>query len=175
MKKFFLLFLMILELSGCYFHPRSPTEFPVALKTMYFSPEKKYSTLSIQLRALFHSMNADLVASTNEAPFTVKISNDVFSYIRATVVDATLPSTMTYTQTATVSVIDNKTNKPLTSQTFTTTQAITLNANQVYTAGANDLVRQQLNHELVSLIYYWLISTNTKNAINHANQPRATR
>lgn len=173
MKKLLLMLLLCTGISGCYFHPRSPADFPTQLKPLYFAPERDYSTLAIQLRALFNSMNAAQVKNASLAVYTVKITHDYFSFSRADVVDATLPSTMLFTQTATVSVIDNHSNKVLAKQTFTTSNSVTLNANQVYTANSNDLIRQELNHNLISLIYYWLISTNTKNAIaTNANHPK---
>lgn len=167
-----LLFSMLL--SGCYFHPRSPKEFPPQLKTIHFAPTKQYSTLSIELRSLFHSMDVHLTKHAKQAPYTISVTHDQFTYVRADVVDATLPSTMTFTQTATITIVDNQTKKTVLTNNFSTSQALTLNANQVYTAGSNDLVKQELNHELLSLIYYWFISTNTKTALQHANHPQST-
>ena len=172
MKKIFLLVVLCLVITGCYFHPRSPADFPPQLKTVYFAPERQFSTLAIQLRALLKSMNVTCVKNPADANYTLKITHDYFSYSRADVVDATLPSTMSFTQTANISVIDNRSTKVLAKQTFNTSNTVVLNANQVYTANSNDLIRQELNHNLISLIYYWLISTNTKNAIANANNAK---
>ncbi|MDP1574577.1 MAG: hypothetical protein Q8L78_06580 [Coxiellaceae bacterium] len=172
MKKLFLVLMFCLMIAGCYFHPRSPADFPTQLKTVYFAPEREFSTLAIQLRALLKSMDVRCVKNPSDATYTLKITHDYFSYTRADVVDATLPSTMSFTQVATISVIDNRNTKVLVSQLFSSSNTVILNANQVYTASSNDLIRQELNHNLISLIYYWLISMNTKNAIAHANNAK---
>lgn len=175
MRKLLLLLFFSVFLSSCYFTPRSVSDFPTQLKTLYFEPEEQFSTLAIQLKALLVSMDTTFIKKDQKTGVTLKLTNDHFSFLRADVVNATLPSTMSFTQTGTISLIDNKTAKTLATQTFSTSEAITLNANQVYTAGSNDLVRQELNHQLISLIYYWLISTNTKNALAHADQPKTTQ
>lgn len=167
--------LMSLSLSGCGFHPRSAQNFPPELKILYFKPERAYSTLAIELNALLKSMNVTFVTKPADADISLKITQDHFSFTQAEIVDATLPSTMTFTQTATLSIVNNKTQAVIATQSFSTTNSLTMNANQVYSAGANDLIRQELNHQLISLIYYWLISTNTQDKINHADQPKTAQ
>lgn len=166
--KIFFLFFLAMILCGCSFVPRSAIAFPDELKPLYFSTVKPYSTLSNQLNALFRSMDVTLVKQKSAAPFSIVVSYDHFSYARPDIVDATLPSSINYSQSSTVSIVNNKNGATVASQSFTTTQSITINANQIYTMNANDLVRQELNRQMTSLIYYWLISYNTKVALHHA-------
>ncbi|EKD76790.1 MAG: hypothetical protein ACD_42C00609G0001 [uncultured bacterium] len=166
MKKIIVVLLMCL-LCACSFQARSARNFPAALHTMYFSSETPYSPLSTGLKALFRSMNVVSVTSSENARYTMHVSSDIFSYSRPETVNASLPSEIHYSQTATIMLIDNHTHKTVTKKTFSTSNALTLNANQIYTANANSLIQHELNREMVSLVYYWLISTKTKDALQH--------
>ena len=161
--------------AGCSFAPRSKIAFPDELNRIYFSADKPYSALSNQLNTLFRSMGVQLVKQKSNAPFSIQISGDNFSYSRPDIVDTTLPTNINYSQSATVAIENNKNHTTIASQAFSTSQTITLNANQIYTANANSIVRQALNRQLTSFIYYWLISSNTKAALYHANHTQTTR
>jgi len=162
-------------LTACYFHPRSLSSYPKSLQTIYLDSEKPYSALTVDLTSLMKSFNTVFVKKPSDTRLTVRITHDYFSYTRAEVLDTTLPSTMSFGQSATVSIIDNQTKKVLETKDFKTATSITLNANQLYTANSNDLIRQQLNRDIVSLIYYWLTSDDLINTINHATNPKTTR
>lgn len=145
------------------------------LYQLYFSPQKPYSELSTQLNMLFRSLGIVLVKKPSQAHFSLVITNDLFSYGRPDVVDASLPTTLNFLQTAHVSIQDTHTHKIIAAQEFTVNQSLTLNANQIYTSDANDLIRKQLSREIVSLIYYWLISSQTKDSIHHATITKTAR
>lgn len=145
------------------------------LYQLYFSTEKPYSELSTQLNTLFRSLGIVLVKKPSQAHFSLVITNDLFSYSRPDVVDASLPATLNFLQTAHVSIQNTRTHKIVATQEFTVNQSLTLNANQIYTSDANDLIREQLSREIVSLVYYWLISSQTKDSIHHAIIPSTAR
>lgn len=162
-------------LSGCEFHMRSAASFPSELHTLYFSTDKPYSALSIQLKELLHSMQVHITNKQSNARFSLIISNDTFSYSRPEIVDTTLPTSITFVHSVTVSIRDNTSNTIITSESFSASQILVLNVNQIYTANANELVKQQLNRRIASLIYYWLRSINTKTALKHANNANSTQ
>lgn len=162
-------------MAGCGLHARTNASFPAELKQFYFSSERPYSIISIQLKQLFKSMGAVLVPHPTEAKFTILISRDHFAYNRPDVVNSSLPTTMNYSQTAKISIIENKNNDVIASQLFTTSQSLTLNAGQIYTTNANDLIKQELNRDLISLIYYWILSSKTKDVLHHASLMQSTR
>lgn len=168
MKLSLIITLISTMLTGCGFAPRSQASFPASLHTLYFSPEKPYSPLTAQLKLLLRSMRVKIVEKTSEAPYSLLVSHDQFSYGRAEVVNANLPTTMNFVQTATISIQDNRTRHMVATNDFNTQQSLTLNANQIYTTNANDYMKQTLNREMTSLIYYWLTSKNIKNALDHA-------
>lgn len=154
--------------AGCTFQLRSKAMISSKLYQLYFLPEKPYSELSTQLNTLFRSLGIVLVKKKSQAHFVLVITNDLFSYSRPDVVDASLPATLNFLQTAHVEIRDTHTNKMVAAQEFTVNHILTLNANQIYTSDANDLIREKLNREIVSLVYYWLISSQTKDSIHHA-------
>lgn len=114
-------------------------------------------------------MHVQLVKQKTEAPFSILVSNDHFIYGRPQIVNGALPTSLNFSQSATVDIENNKNNNIIASQSFLTSQSLTLNANQMYTANANALMQQEMNRDLASLIYYWLISSNTKVVLHHAN------
>ena len=160
---------------SCSFVPRSTIAFPDELKPLYFSTDRPYSVLSNQLNALFQSMNVPIAKRKSDTLFSIVVSYDHFSYGRPDIVDATLPTCINYSQVATIDIVNNKNDKTIRTRTFTTTQSITINANQIYTANANELVKQAINRRMVTLIYYWLISSNTKAALHHAIITQTTK
>ena len=162
-------------ISGCGFQLRSKANFPRELNTVYFTAAKPYSPLSVQLNDLFQSMGVHIVKSKSNARFSILISHDNFAYSRPDIVNATLPTSINFIQSATITIVDNKNNKTIVSRSFSTAQSLTLNANQIYTSNANDLIQHELNREIVSVIYYWLVSKNTKDALNHANIVQTAR
>lgn len=176
MKRVTILFLILFCVlsASCAFHLRSKSMISSELYQFYFSPEKPYSELTTQLKSLFRSLSLMIVKNKSQARFSLIVSNDLFSYSRPAVVDASLPTTLNFAQTAHIEIQDNHMHQSVASQEFSVTQSLTLNANQIYTADANNLIRQELNRQIVLLVYYWLMSSQTKDAI-HASIAKTTR
>lgn len=161
--------------AGCGFKPRSKSDFPAQLNTIYFSGEKPYSILSEQLHNLFQSVGVRLVKTKTNAHFSIFLSHDNFVYSRPDIVNTTLPTNLNFMQSATVTIFDNRNNSILSTKSFSTSQSLTLNTNQIYTNNANNLIQHELNRQIVSMIYYWLISKNTKDVLSHAVITQTTR
>lgn len=169
------LILFCMLCSGCGFQVRSKDDFPKELNTVYFSSGKPYSVLSEQLNELFQSMDVRLAKTRSDARFSIILSHDNFSYSRPDMVNTTLPTNLNFMQSATLIIINNKTNTMIGSRSFSTSQSLTLNANQIYTNNANHLIQYELNRQIVSMIYYWLISKNTKDALHDTTISQTTR
>ncbi|PIZ03719.1 MAG: hypothetical protein COY58_07745 [Gammaproteobacteria bacterium CG_4_10_14_0_8_um_filter_38_16] len=160
---------------GCGFHARTNASFPAELKRFYFSSERPYTVLSIQLKQLLKSMGAVRVKKPSEAKFTILITRDHFAYNRPDVVNSTLPTAMNYSQTVKISIIENLNHTMIASQLFTTSQSLTLNAGQIYTINENNLIKSELNRNLISLIYYWILSYKTRDVLHHASIMQSTQ
>ena len=161
--------------SGCGFQLRSKGDFPKEFNPLYFSSEKPYSPLSVQLNELFQSLRVHVAKTKSDARFSIVISHDIFSYSRPDMVNATLPTNLNFMQSAIVTIVDNKKNTTISAKSFSTSQSLTLNANQIYTANANNLIQYELNRQLVSVIYYWLVSKNTKDVLHGTIISQTTR
>lgn len=164
----FLFVLIVLCLSSCAFHDRNPSSFPSELKRVYFSIDKPYSPLATNMNHLLTSVNVTLVKNVKQAPFSIIISADNFVFNRPDIVNTTLTNSINFMQTAMVSIINNHTHQIVISNNFATTQSLTININQIYTTDENALMQHELNREITLLIYYWLTSKQTKNALENA-------
>lgn len=131
--------------------------------------------LSTQLNMLFGSLNVVRVKKPSEAPFSVIITRDHFSYSKPDFVDTTLPTTISYSQFANVEIENNRNHKTVAKKIFATGIAVTLNANQIYTADANNLIQRELSQQLVTVIYYWFIASNTQAKLHYANIDKTAR
>ena len=166
MKRLFTLILICLTLAGCGFHLRAASDFPSQLKQLYFSSTSAYSRLSVELLALFQAAQVQIVKKPSQARFSFVVTLDHFSFTRPDIVNLSLPTNINFIQSANIEIRDNFTHQVIASNYFEVARSLTLNASQIYTATSNDAVRQELNRELATLIYYWLTSTNVKKALD---------
>lgn len=157
-----------LSIGGCGFTMRSSQALPPSLHTVYVSAEKPYSPLTVKLKSLLTAAHVDLKKTPDYARFSLVITEDRFSSTRAAVVNANLPSTIDYKQTATISIKNNSSHQVIATRSFAATESLKLNANQIYMPTNDDELKNTLNQEIVTQIYYWLTSTDTKNLLNHA-------
>lgn len=162
-------------LSACSFEPRTSATFPAELNPVYFSSDSPYAALSVELNRSLRSLNIQLAKQPTHARFSIVVSNSHFIFSRPDIVDTNLPTTLNFLQTATIAIEDNHNHTTVVSKSFSASQLITLDANQNYTADKNNLMRQALSRRLVSLIYYWLISSNTKAELHNAIIGKPTR
>lgn len=167
--RFICLIIVYFCLSGCGFTMRNNKPFPRVLHSVYIASEKPNSLLTTKLKALLTSHQTSLQNGAHDAPISLVITNDVFNSSRAAVLNANLPSTISYHQTATITIKNNKTNSPIAARSFSSSQALLLNANQINMPTNEYEIKNTLNQDIVTQIYYWLISTNLKNILQHAN------
>ncbi len=155
-------------LTGCGFKMRSYHAFPNALRNIYFSPKKPYSPLTVKLKALLLAMRVTLKDKPVNAPFSIIITRDNFSASRSDIINAHLPSSISYTQTAGISIKNNALKKIIASKFFASSESVTLNANQLYMPSTDYEIKNTLNQEIVTQVYYWLTTTNIKMLLHHA-------
>lgn len=176
MKRFIIILLCIL-LSGCGFHLRPKGLFPTQLNRVYFFSSKPYGLLSIRMTDLLQADGVTIVKQKSNARFSIVISHDHFAYSQPDIVNLSLPTSINFIQSATIAIQDNVSKKIVASNYFETSRSLTLNANQIYTRNFNDEVHRELSRELSTLIYYWLVSNDTKDALRtltHANHAKTT-
>lgn len=133
-----------------------------------------YSISSIALQNLFDSLKLNYSAQKNNAPFSLEVSDSHFVSSQPNIVNTALPSTMSYSQKLRLSIIRNKTNTSVISQTFSASRSITLNVNQIYTDSDSLSIQQSLNREIANQVYYWLISQKVSDVLAHASKRKTT-
>ena len=161
----YILLLFCLFLSACGFHMRSSVDFPTQLRQVYFSSVAPYGWLSVQLKELLSSVKVKFSPQQKDVTYSIRVTSDDFSDSKPSEIDATLPTAIEFTKSTSVEIINNHTRKVLIQKSFSVSESLTLNANQIYANNANAVVKQTLNRELISLIYYWLISTDVQEAL----------
>lgn len=162
-------------LTACGFQLRSKNELPASLHQLVLIPLKPYSKFTTLLKEMINSMGIKLLPEkSKQARFALVITKDDFTHSRAQSVNANLPTSASYSQTAEVEIKDLKTGAILTSNTFSKSESQSLNTNQLYTPGTNRVAVSSLNEQIVAQIFYWLSSHNIKKILDHAaNNKRA--
>jgi len=150
-----------LVLSGCGFHLRSAAKVPAQLHTLYLKTPSPYSPLVTQLKATLKSFGIRLVKNHCKAAYTLNLKKIHFSQSNPAITTTNLAVSFTYSLTVNIQITtaNNKAVTPL--QTLYATRSISQNPSQVYTPGAATLARQELRRDIISQIYYALISKNT--------------
>lgn len=170
-----LIILFCLLCSGCGFKLRSHDQYHMTLTHLYLSTEKPYSPLTTDLCALFQANDVQLVRRKNQAKYSLVITNDLFSYSEPEVVNASLPTTIGFSKTATLTLKNNENHSVIASKTFSATRSLTLNRNQIYTKNANPDIQKSLNNELILFIHYWLVSATKNLTEHHEIKPKTIR
>ena len=162
--------LSVLFLSGCGFHPRRSTDIPPQLRVLYVKTQQPYTPLITQLKAMLKSLNIKLAQRNTEAPYTLNITDIAFSQSNPPITTTTLAISFTYSLNVTASITDRDGKDLIPQKNLHASRYISQNASQVYTPGTATLVRQELNRDIISQIYYLLISNNLRRALNHVPQ-----
>jgi outer membrane lipopolysaccharide assembly protein LptE/RlpB len=157
---------IIMSVSACALHTRNVDQLPQALHTMRFNAA---DTVSIDLsQAVQQQFKALGVIWTNKhnAP-QLNILSDQITYSSSNQFDSNTPSSFSFTEVTNYSITyHNKVIYGPTSVAAST--SMTMNQQSIYAGGTTDIVRQQLNNNIVTLLYNRLIAGDTKTAINKA-------
>ncbi len=162
-----LLIIMVLALSlaGCGFRPRSAAAIPAQLHHVYLSTKNPYSAFATQLKAMLRSLKITLAASEHNAPYTIEISHYKFSQNQPHITTTSLAVTFTYSIQLEISILNH--GKIIVGpKSLGASRSIVQNASQVYTPGTATLAKQELRRDLISQIYYFLVSEDTLCGLN---------
>ena len=170
MKKILIFLLGVFLLSGCGFHPRRARDIPPSLHTLYLKTQNPYNPFITQLKALLTSLDIKLVKHHSQAPYTLNVINVVFSQSNPAITTTTLAVSFTYSLNVTIQINDRSGKAVTPLKTLHATRSISQNASQVYTPGTATLVKQELQHDIISQIYYVLVSNNLRKSIQHVLQ-----
>lgn len=164
--RLYILLTLTFLLSACGFHLRNASELPTQLQTLYYQPENPYDPVASELKDTLTSLHIKLVATPQQAPFTLALSKSVSTHTRADLNNISQASSIVYSQRVNVSLINNKTHKKVISSNFAASMSQYLNQNQIMTTNTSSLATQSLPHDLVTHIFVWLTTNNVRNALN---------
>ena len=164
-----IILLLVTALTGCGFRPRSAADIPPQLHPVYLSTRNPYSAFTTELRAMFKSLHIGLAKSRFSAPYTIKISHYRFTQSNSTITTTTLAVTFTYETTLDISILDPTGKRIAGPKTVSAVRSLVQTASQVYTPGSVTLVKQELRPDVISHIYYFLVSGDTKTALDKFN------
>lgn len=169
-QNIFITILLTALLSGCALRPRSANAIPVQLHRIYLSTENPYNTFTTQLKAMLQSLNVTLVQSPQNAPYTMDITQYEFSQSNATITTTNLATTFTYTLSMQITILNSAGTTLIGPKSLSASRSVVQNASQVYTPGTATLAKQELRRDIISQLYYVLVSGNTRRALTKRNK-----
>jgi len=155
-----------LSLTGCAFRQHKASNIPLPLHHIYLETKNPYSVFTTQFTSMLRSLNITLANTHHTAPYTIKISTYNFSKNTPAITTTTLIVTSTYTLSLNISILDKSGKMIIGPKSLRASQSTVQSASQVYTPGTATLAKQALRRDIISQIYYFLISENTRRALD---------
>jgi len=156
---------LILSLAGCGFRKRSADDIPPQLHHVYLDTTNPYSVFTTQFASMLKALNITLDKTHDTAPYTIKISGYKFLQSNPAITTTSLAATFTYSLDLDVSILSRSGKIIAGPKSLAASRSIVQIASQVYTPGTATLAKQELRRDMISQIYYFLISENTRHAL----------
>ena len=156
---------LTLSLTACAFHPRNAEDIPLQLKTIYLNTDNPYSEFTTQLKNMLQSLDIKLAKSRFRAPYQIRIKHYKFTQSHPALTTTMLAVTFTYSLRLNLSIYNKAGKSIIGPLKLSTSRTVVQNASQVYTPGTATLAKQELRRDLISRIYYVLISEEVKKAL----------
>lgn len=165
--------LLTLVCTSCHWQLRSPNEVPPQLKVLYLDAGSVESHFLVKLKNLLESMHIQKVAHPTLAPFALRVSN--YSLVRNNPSVSTTNVAITYifTLQVTVAILGTDGHIIVPPRQIVATRNITVNVNQIFTINSTNLFQQELQREVINLMYYWLTSESTQRLLVSAQENQA--
>ncbi len=173
---FILIIFIFFICSGCGWGLRNANKIPSPLKVLYLDIQNPDSTLSVNLKTILQSLEITLTKTPEEAPLRLHIFNYLFKHNSPAVVSSNVAITYIFTMSVMVELTDSH-GRSITSHPIQASSSLTVNANQIFTINSATIIQQQLQREISSLIYFWLINQQTQRSLisfqekTHADHP----
>lgn len=175
---FALIMLAMISIGGCGFKPRHPSDLPPQLHFLRLCSPRPEEQLPVMLKRTLQALH---VRFTKHATIILKLSKVQYTYANPNISSTIYAVQYPVTLTVSVFLLGPNQKVILPSHSISVSRVVILNANQVLVPNILREAAQDLTREAVNLIYYWLISENTKQALNqyertnHANKLKKSR
>lgn len=124
---------------------------------MYVDAPNLNTNFVTQLKNQFQSVGIQLTPTLQQAPVSLRILDLHYFHNNPNIVTNSFAVAYTYTLSITVQLFDAQGRSIAGPKTFSASESITLSTNQVLIPGAYTVTRQQLQREVITLVYYWVI------------------
>lgn len=159
-------------LCACAFAP--PRGVPAYFRTLYINTLNPYSSFMTELINRLRAVDVRFVPKPQWAQYQLDIGQVQLLGGNHGVTSTTTASTVPVTQTVTVRILTYHHKQVVPPRTFSATQSMILNTNQILHSNTPAPAIRLLSRELVSQIYDWLVSTNVQAQI-HAYEMKASK
>ncbi|HLD16527.1 MAG TPA: hypothetical protein VJB02_02300 [Coxiellaceae bacterium] len=165
---------VFLLLSSCGFHLRNASDIPPSLRILYLETGPSYIGFSASLRRTLTAMDVYVVDAATKAPVTLKITNIAFSHNNPSITSTSDVVSYTYTFHFDYQLLDAH-GCPLSKvNSIETHQSILLNAQQIYSASSDALVKPQLQQDAITLLLNRLTTQKTQQQLmKNSRLPKA--
>ncbi len=157
--------LIPLLIAGCGFHARSSADVPPELHTLYLQTPNPYSQFSASLSQLLRAVDIQLVKSDQKAPYQLLVTRVHYSHNNPGITSSNTAVQFTFIYSAAVKLVDAKGHSVVPPRGFSASRTLLLNLNQVYTPAAGQLAKNDLERDVISQIYNWLVSRRMHDAL----------
>ena len=155
-----------LTIAGCALQFRNVKYLPRPLKVMQFTSAANINAnLTSTLYQQFKAMGVKWVKNKNAVNFN--ITSDSITYTDSNIVDSNVPNSYTFTESTTFE-IDYKGHVIYGPSTLVSSTTLTMTPQSIYAGGTTNVVRQQLNNNIIVLLYNALTAESSKQAITKA-------
>ena len=145
-------------LFSCGFRSRSPNDIPPHLRILYLDVSDSYDPLVIQLSKTLRALDVHLTKTRETAPITLRMSHIKWKTMIPSILDSNNATTYSYTLSVDL-IIETKDNRPIKiPKHLSITCALLQNTNQLYTPNATNLMKKEITHMMVKLVYNYLIT-----------------
>jgi len=163
----FALLILVLLTSACSFQKRSAANIPPPLRTLYVSSSDPYGSLTTEIKTMLRSVNIHLVKHPLESDYILKINSIRFSHSTPVITTTLFVTTVKYYLYVNLSLLKMKRQGTIIQKTLVAFSSVSQDTNQVYTPDVSTLLKNELERDITTQIYYLLISTNTRSALEH--------
>lgn len=157
-------------LAACGFHPRRASDVPAPLHTLHLQTRTPYNPLVTETTDMLKALDVKLVSLPTQANYTLRLDKINFHQSIPSITTTSLAVTLTYTLSVEVQLLDAKSHRIVIEKRLSSKRSISQNASQVYTPGTATLVIQALRRDIVSQLYYLLVSNKTRSGLHHESK-----
>ena len=155
-------------LTGCGFHAQTPNDIPLQLRRIYLYSPNPYIPLTVQLRRILTSLNVRFTTTAKGAPVTLRIIDNKMTANIPTILYSGNANSYTYTLVTDIEIAKRNGKIIYGPKRLSISRSLLQNVNQLYTPNASALMKRELTHTMVTLIYNHITSLKTRHALQKA-------